>query len=93
MTGSSTGIGKACALYLDRLGFKVYAGVRKQSDGDSLKEDASKKLTPLTLDVTDVKSIQAAASIIEKENNGELSGLVNNAGIGLSGVVEVTPIE
>ena len=93
ITGSSTGIGKACALYLDRLGFKVYAGVRKQSDGDNLKEDATKKLTPLILDVTDIKSIQAAASIIEKENNGELSGLVNNAGIGLSGVVEVTPIE
>ena len=33
ITGTSTGIGKACALYLDKIGFKVYAGVRKQADG------------------------------------------------------------
>ena len=35
ITGSSTGIGKACALHLDKLGFKVFAGVRKQADGDN----------------------------------------------------------
>jgi len=28
VTGASTGIGKACALDLDRRGFKVFAGVR-----------------------------------------------------------------
>jgi len=93
ITGSSSGIGKACALHLDILGFKVYAGVRKRADGDSLKEEASDKLNPIILDVTDTDSIQAAANIIEKENDGELYGLVNNAGIGISGVVEVTPVE
>ena len=92
ITGSSTGIGKACALHLDKLGFKVYAGVRKRADGDSLKEEASDKLNPIILDVTDTDSIQAAANIIEKENDGELYGLVNNAGIGISGVLEVTPV-
>ena len=93
ITGSSSGIGKACALHLDILGFKVYAGVRKQADGDSLKEAASDKLTPIILDVTDAESIKATANIIEKDNDGELYGLVNNAGIGISGVVEVTPVE
>jgi len=93
ITGASTGIGKACALHLDKTGFKVFAGIRKQNDGDSLKEEVSDKLTSIILDVTDIKSIQSAANIIEKESNGELFGLVNNAGIGLSGVVEVTPIE
>ena len=93
ITGSSTGIGKACALHLDKLGFKVYAGVRKQTDGDNLKKEASDRLTPIILDVTDTDSIQAAANVIEKENDGELYGLINNAGIGISGVLEVTPIE
>ena len=88
ITGASTGIGKACALHLDKLGFKVYAGVRKQTDGDSLKEDASDKLSPIILDVTDSESIANAVATIEKENNGEVFGLINNAGIGLSGVVE-----
>jgi short-subunit dehydrogenase len=92
ITGASTGIGKACALYLDKLGFKVYAGVRKQADGDILKEKASDKLTPIILDVTDAGSIENAVSTIEKENNHEIYGLVNNAGIGISGVLEVTPV-
>jgi NAD(P)-dependent dehydrogenase (short-subunit alcohol dehydrogenase family) len=93
ITGSSTGIGKACAVHLDKFGFKVYAGVRKQADGDNLKKEASENLTPIILDVTDAESIESTVSIIEKETDGELYGLVNNAGIGISGVLEVTPIE
>jgi len=92
ITGTSTGIGKACALYLDKLGFKVYAGVRKQADGDNLKKEASDRLTPIILDVTDENSISKAANIIEKETVGELFGLINNAGIGRGGVLEATPV-
>ncbi len=92
ITGTSTGIGKACALHLDNLGFKVYAGVRKQTDGDNLKEEASCRLTPIILDVTDENSISKAVSIIEEETGGELWGLVNNAGIGRGGALEVTPV-
>ena len=36
ITGASTGIGKACALYLDNLGFMVFAGVRNQEDEKKL---------------------------------------------------------
>ena len=35
VTGSSTGIGRASALHLDRLGFEVYAGIRREADGES----------------------------------------------------------
>ncbi len=92
ITGTSSGIGKACALYLDKLGFKVYAGVRKQVDGDNLKNEASERLTPLILDVTDEESIHAVASMIEKETDGNVFGLINNAGIGRGGALEVTPV-
>ena len=92
ITGTSSGIGKACALHLDKLGFKVYAGVRKQADGDNLKEEASDRLSPIILDVTDENSISWAVCIIEKETGGELLGLVNNAGIGRGGALEVTPV-
>lgn len=90
ITGTSTGIGKACALYLDKMGFKIYAGVRKQVDGDNLKKEASERLTPIILDVTSEESIAAASSFIQKETDGELFGLINNAGIGRGGALEVT---
>jgi len=92
ITGTSSGIGKACALHLDKLGFKVYAGVRKQADGDNLKKEASERLTSIILDVTSSESINSAADIIERETGGDVFGLINNAGIGRGGALEVTPI-
>ena len=92
ITGTSTGIGKACALHLDKLGFKVYAGVRKQADGEMLKSEASERLKPLILDVTSSETINAAADTIEKETDGNVFALINNAGIGRGGALEVTPV-
>ena len=92
ITGTSTGIGKACALYLDEMGYIVYAGVRKQANGDNLKNEASDRLTPIILDVADENSISKAASVIEKETGGNVFGLINNAGIGRGGALEVTPV-
>ena len=60
ITGASTGIGGACALHLDRIGFRVWAGVRRSSDGEALVGQASRRLTPIILDVTDSNSIAAA---------------------------------
>jgi NADP-dependent 3-hydroxy acid dehydrogenase YdfG len=91
ITGASTGIGKATALHLDRLGFKVFAGVRKETDVQALKQEASNKLTPILLDVTDGNSIAAAVDTIARETGGELYGLVNNAGVSLNGPLELVP--
>lgn len=93
ITGTSTGIGKACALYLDKMGYKVYAGVRNNLDGDRLKNEASATLEPILLDVADSESIRSAANIINKETGGKVFGLVNNAGIGRGGALEVTPVK
>jgi NAD(P)-dependent dehydrogenase (short-subunit alcohol dehydrogenase family) len=93
ITGSSTGIGAACALELDRLGWRVFAGVRTEADGRRLAEKASARLTPTRIDVTDEASIAEAAGII-RDAVGEkgLGGLVNNAGIGVPGPLEVVPM-
>lgn len=92
ITGSSTGIGEACALHFDRLGWTVYAGVRKEADGDELRRRGSTKLTPVILDVTDQRQINAAAKQIESEC-GRLDGLVNNAGIGRGGPLEYLELD
>jgi NAD(P)-dependent dehydrogenase (short-subunit alcohol dehydrogenase family) len=94
VTGASTGIGNACALHLDRLGFRVFAGVRKDEDAERLRSAGSERLTPIKIDVTDSASIrQAAADVTEALGAEPLRGLVNNAGIAVSGPVEYLPIE
>jgi len=94
VTGSSTGIGKACALHLDAVGFSVFAGVRKQADGHALKSEASSRLTPILVDVTDADSIASAARVVASAlGDGALSGLVNNAGIVVPGPLECLPID
>jgi NAD(P)-dependent dehydrogenase (short-subunit alcohol dehydrogenase family) len=94
VTGASSGIGQACAIRLDELGFKVFAGVRKESDGAVLAGKTSERLAPLLLDITEAASIASAARLIE-EATGEqgLFGLVNNAGIAIAGPLEFLPIE
>jgi NADP-dependent 3-hydroxy acid dehydrogenase YdfG len=91
VTGASTGVGKATALYLDKLGFKVFASVRKEADGRALQKEASDKLRPIFLDVTDADSIAAAVNTVTKETGGKLFGLVNNAGVSLNGPLELIP--
>jgi NAD(P)-dependent dehydrogenase (short-subunit alcohol dehydrogenase family) len=94
ITGASTGIGNACALELDRRGFRVFAGVRSESAAQELQAQASARLTPVRIDVTDVASIAAAAEIIAQSvGEAGLAGLVNNAGIAVSGPLEIVPIE
>jgi len=89
ITGASTGIGRACALHLDGLGWQVFAGVRKDADGEALKAEASERLTPILLDVTDAESIRAARAAVEDAVQATgLTGLVNNAGVAYGGPIE-----
>ncbi|AFZ01044.1 SDR family oxidoreductase [Calothrix sp. PCC 6303] len=93
ITGASTGIGEACALMLDKLGFSVFAGVRKESDAEALKQKASSRLTPIFLDVTDAESIQAAVKTVSQAvGNQGICGLVNNAGVVVPGPLELVGI-
>jgi NADP-dependent 3-hydroxy acid dehydrogenase YdfG len=92
ITGASSGIGKATALHLDQLGFRVFAGVRKETDYQALKEEASDALTPLFLDVTDEDSIETAVRTVTEASAGKVDGLINNAGLSLNGPLELLPV-
>lgn len=93
ITGASTGIGAACALHLDTLGLRVFAGVRKQADAEALRAKASPRLTPIALDVADALSISTAAGAVAGAvGDAGLDGLVNNAGIVVPGPVEFLPL-
>jgi NAD(P)-dependent dehydrogenase (short-subunit alcohol dehydrogenase family) len=93
VTGASTGIGRTCALELAQRGCRVFAGVRKTEDGELLQAQNA-AVTPLLLDVTDQSAISGAARTLEVELAGSgLDGLLNNAGISLSGPLECLPLE
>lgn len=92
VTGASTGIGAACAVHLDRLGFMVFAGVRKSQDGATLQQQGA-GVIPLILDVTDGALIlKAQQQVLEKCGSVGLYGLINNAGIAVVGPLEGVPI-
>ncbi len=94
ITGASSGIGEACALRMDRLGYQVFAGVRKEADGKALRQKASDRLAPIMLDVTDGAQIESAAQAVDAAvGDAGLAGLVNNAGISVAAPLEFVPLD
>jgi NAD(P)-dependent dehydrogenase (short-subunit alcohol dehydrogenase family) len=94
VTGASSGIGEACALRLARMGYTLFAGVRKDADGEALAAKAPEgRIVPVHIDVTDAGSIAAAAQTVARRT-GEtgVAGLVNNAGISVAGPLEILDI-
>ena len=67
-------------------GFRVFGSVRKQADADRLQKEFGNGFVPPIMDITDADAVQKAArkvgSLIGDQN---LLGLVNNAGIVVSG--------
>lgn len=91
ITGASTGIGYATALYLDQAGYKVYASLRKEADKQKLIKAASSNLTPVMMDVCDEEAVNQAHKQIKTETEGYTFSLVNNAGVSLNGPLELLP--
>jgi NAD(P)-dependent dehydrogenase (short-subunit alcohol dehydrogenase family) len=86
ITGGSSGIGKSIGEFLHQKGFIVYGTSRNP-------EKVLNSIFPLVaLDVRDVESIHlAVAQIIQ--TTGRLDVVINNAGVGITGPLEETPME
>lgn len=94
ITGCSSGFGKATAEHCARLGAKVFATMRNlpRAEGEELQKlarDAKLDLTVLELDVLDEDMVGRAVAEAERQAGRGLDVLVNNAGVGITGPVEV----
>jgi NAD(P)-dependent dehydrogenase (short-subunit alcohol dehydrogenase family) len=93
ITGTSTGIGRACALRLDASGFDVFATVRREEDAEKLRSEAA-GIHPLVVDVTDQDGVAAVAREVDAAvGERGVAGLVNNAGMSVGGPLEFLPLD
>lgn len=92
VTGASSGIGEAVAVHLAHKGFRVFASARRVEKLAPISSLAGGRITPLAMDVTDEQSIRDALETIAGQGV-TLFGLVNNAGVSVTGPIEEVPLE
>jgi NAD(P)-dependent dehydrogenase (short-subunit alcohol dehydrogenase family) len=85
VTGASSGIGRASAEALARVGFTVFGTSRKTVN------EAPKGVTMLVCDVTDDQAVASLVSTV-LSRTGRIDLLVNNAGVGLLGGAEESSV-
>jgi len=95
ITGASSGIGKACAQLLHRMGYRVYGTSRRAPEPPELPVPRSNQLSTFDLipmDVTSDESVERGVKLI-LAREGRIDVVVNNAGFSLAGAVEDTQLE
>jgi len=96
VTGGSRGIGRACAVALAEAGWIVAIGYRtNEQDAKETLEALAGAGTPgiaVMLDVTDDTSVQEAFRRVADEA-GNVTGLVNNAGLSRDGLLLKYPMD
>ena len=89
VTGASAGIGESTAVHLVESGWTVYAVARRVERMERL---AARGVTTLAMDVTDDASMVSGVRRVLDEQ-GRIDALVNNAGYGSYGPLEVVPLD
>lgn len=96
VTGTRSGLGRACAKRLDQLGCHVFACYVLERGNQELSLECSERLQLVPLDVSKPESVRTAFEFVKSklpEGKG-LWGLVNNAGIvGKRGHLEWTTVD
>jgi NAD(P)-dependent dehydrogenase (short-subunit alcohol dehydrogenase family) len=87
VTGTSTGIGMETALHFADQGYRVFAGARKPEMVAHRPNIVSVKL-----DVDQDESVRTCVAEVLKQADA-IDVLVNNAGVGLAGAVEMVPLK
>jgi NAD(P)-dependent dehydrogenase (short-subunit alcohol dehydrogenase family) len=86
VTGASSGIGRAVAARLARLGYIVYGASRSGSGA------TAETLINVHMDVTKAESVAKVLHEIER-SHGALHAIINCAGLGMLGAIEDSSVE
>lgn len=95
VTGASAGIGEAVARRLVRGGAKVVITARRQERLDALARELDSTSTNVLAVAGDITSDADRRNLVAaaQAKFGRIDGLVNNAGYGTRGPVEIVPVE
>ena len=95
VTGASRGIGKACAVLFAEQGANLILASRSKSDLEVTATSIAKEDQKILVVPTDVTEPSQVKHLFQKINEefGGLDVLVNNAGVGITGPVEVQDME
>ena len=89
ITGTSTGIGYACSKNFIEKGYKVFGSVRNNNDAERISNELGNNFIPLIFDVTDETAVKESVKVVENHiGDQKLSGLINNAGLGVMGTIQ-----
>ena len=92
ITGVGKGLGKDLAETVLQRGDRVVGTVRSERDAQIFAETDPQLAVPIFLDVTHFDDIRETINEVEKRF-GQIDVLVNNAGYGLTGAIEETPLD
>ena len=108
ITGCSSGFGRVTAFALAQQGWLVFATLRKESDSESLLQEAElqhcrSNIVPLLCDITQheqvaqlaqkVESLLRAEQATDHDQLPHLDALMNNAGTAYAGPIELVPLD
>lgn len=104
ITGCSSGFGRLAAIECAKRGARVFATMRNLGSGGKMRREGQELMdlaasgkwqgfTVLDLDVTKDKTVALAVSKAQEMAGGALDAVINNAGIGLGGPVELADVE
>lgn len=98
ITGTSSGFGRLGAEHFARLGAKVFASMRNlpRPEAEALERLAESEgldITVVEIDITSDEQVETGVASVLEATGGTLDVLINNAGIAMSGPIEVQDLE
>jgi len=98
ITGASSGFGRLGAVHYARLGATVFASMRglprrEATELEALADAEGLSIMVVEIDVTSDESVARGVASVMERTGGTLDVLINNAGIAVSGPIEVQDME